>query len=266
MPKINYRQSNAPPRPTGLRAFLDDRPQLPYLIPFMAFVAIMLPANFGNFAGIDWKKLWHTYTPLVYTAKTIVAAVLLYYCWRYYTPIHWGKKGGGWRTLRWGLLAGLIGTPLWILTEYAAQHLGIVKLPDPAEIYNPFNELAGVWGGAAVWTFLFIRIAGPTLVVPIFEELFFRDFLMRALIRGARFQDVPVATFTWFSFLGTAILFGLNHGIPPAGGWPQGILYGLLMGYLLIRTKSLGACIFAHGVTNLTLYLYVIYAHDWQFM
>ena len=29
------------------------------------------------------------------------------------------------------------------------------------------------------------------------------------------------------------------------------------MGVLLIRTKSLGACIVAHGVTNFTLYLYV---------
>jgi len=252
---MNYRDSDAAPRPTGLRAFLDDRPQLPYLIPFMAFVLVMLPASFGNFAGIDWEKLWFSLRPIVYTAKTLLAAILLYYCWRYYTPIRWG----GWKTLRWGLLAGLIGTPLWILTEYACQALGIASPPDSTKIYDPFKELSS---SAAIWAFLIIRVAGPTLVVPIFEELFFRDFLMRALIRGARFQDVPVATFTWFSFLGTAVLFGLNHG----SMWPQGILYGLLMGWLLIRTKSLGTCIVAHAVTNLTLYLYVIYANDWQFM
>jgi len=238
-----------------LRAFLDDRPQLPYLIPFMAFVALMLPATFGD----DWKKFWHHYHPYIYAAKSIVAAVLLYYLWHYYTPIRWG----GWSKLRWGLLAGLLGTPLWILTEYACQHIGLVQRPDPATFYNPYNELGST---AAIWAYLFIRIAGPTLVVPVFEELFFRDFLMRALIRGARFQDVPVGSFTWFSFLGTALLFGLNHGIPPAGGWPQGILYGLLMGCLLIRTKSLGACMLAHAVTNLTLYIYVVCRGDWQFM
>jgi membrane protease YdiL (CAAX protease family) len=38
------------------------------------------------------------------------------------------------------------------------------------------------------------------------------------------------------------------------------------MGLLLIRTRSLGACILAHALTNLTLYLYVIYTGDWQFM
>jgi membrane protease YdiL (CAAX protease family) len=59
-----------------------------------------------------------------------------------------------------------------------------------------------------------------------------------------------------------ALLFGLNHG----SMWPAGILYGLLMGLLLIRTRSLGACILAHALTNLTLYLYVIYTGDWQFM
>jgi membrane protease YdiL (CAAX protease family) len=59
-----------------------------------------------------------------------------------------------------------------------------------------------------------------------------------------------------------SVLFGINHG----SQWPAGILYGLLMGVLLIRTKSLGACIVAHGVTNLSLYLYVVYTGDWQFM
>jgi CAAX prenyl protease-like protein len=73
---------------------------------------------------------------------------------------------------------------------------------------------------------------------------------------------VAVGTFTWFSLIATSLLFGVNHGKM----WPAGIAYGLLMGVLLIRTKSLGACIVAHGVTNFTLYLYVIYTGDWQFM
>ena len=52
----------------------------------------------------------------------------------------------------------------------------------------------------------------------------------------------------------------------PSFGGMSGVVYGLLMGVLVIRTKSLGACIVAHGVTNFTLYLYVIYTGDWQFM
>jgi CAAX prenyl protease-like protein len=74
---------------------------------------------------------------------------------------------------------------------------------------------------------------------------------------------VPVGTFTWGSLLGMSVFFGINHG--PAFFF-AGLVYGLLMGVLLIRTKSLGACIVAHGVTNFTLYLWVIYYGAWQFM
>jgi len=92
------------------------------------------------------------------------------------------------------------------------------------------------------------------------EELFWRDFLWRALIRGSRFQEVAVGTFSWVSLLVVSAIFGAEHH-----QWVAGVGYGLLMGGLLLRTKSLGACIVAHGVTNLTLGLYVICTADWQF-
>jgi CAAX prenyl protease-like protein len=234
--------------PRGLRAWFEDRPQLPYLIPFMAFVGLMMPATFGE----SWKTLWWDYHPLVYLAKTLAAAILLIVFWHHYTPIRWSK-------LKLGFLVGLFGTVLWIGVEYATQWIGLHGPPDPADVFNPDIRLPDFWQRMG---YLVIRVAGPTLVVPIMEELFFRDFLMRAMVRGARFQDVAVGTFTWFSLIGTSILFGINHGAM----WPAGIAYGLLMGVLLIRTRSLGACIVAHGTTNFTLYLYVIYTGDWQFM
>ena len=115
----------------------------------------------------------------------------------------------------------------------------------------------------ARWAFLSIRVAGPTLVVPVMEELVFRDFLMRFLIQGVRFDSIPVGTFSWTALLATSLLFGFNHGF---NFFIPGFLYGLLMALLLFRTKSLGACITAHGVTNWSLYLYCIYTADWQFM
>jgi CAAX prenyl protease-like protein len=249
VPRASYRDTGpSEPEYRGLRAWLDDRPQLPYLLPFMAFVALMMPATFGE----PWKTIWKDYHPLIYGAKSVVAAVLLVLCWHHYTPIRWTK-------LPLGFVVGLVGTVLWIAIEYASQRAGLHRAPDLADLYNPDIMLPSTWQR---WGYLVIRVAGPTLVVPIMEELFFRDFLMRALVRGARFQDVPVGTFTWFSLIGTSLLFGVNHGAM----WPAGIAYGLLMGILLIRTKSLGACIVAHGATNFTLYLYVIYTGDWQFM
>jgi CAAX prenyl protease-like protein len=116
------------------------------------------------------------------------------------------------------------------------------------------------------WAYLCIRVAGPTLVVPVMEELFFRDWLMRILVGGVAFEEVPIGKFTWTSLIVMSLFFGINHGMPPSGPFVAGVVYGLLMGILVIRTKSLGSCIVAHAITNWTLYLYVIYAGDWQFM
>ncbi len=233
-------------------ALFASRPQLPYLIPFLAFMLFMIPGSFGHFAGIDWKELWKTYHPLIYAAKTIAAAIMLAVFWRYYTKIRWTH-------LPLGVLVGLVGTVVWVGLEYASQAIGLSTRPAAADMYIPTDQIHDpMWR----YTFYFIRIAGPTLVVPVMEELLFRDFLMRALIRGSRFQEVAIGTFTWGSLLGVAAMFGILGHIQR----PSGVAYGLMMGLLLIRTKSLGACIVAHGVTNLTLYLYVIYFGDWQFM
>jgi CAAX prenyl protease-like protein len=248
--RVNYREVNER-REDGIRTWFADRPQIPYLIPFFVFVAIMGPAAFGNMGGVDWTKLWFNYLPAIYTLKTVVAALLLWLFWRYYTPIRWSH-------LTIGVLVGLFGTVLWIGTEYATQSIGLTHPPDLKTVYNPDVMLHSQWQRLL---FLCIRIVGPTLVVPVMEELFFRDFIMRMLVRGARFEDVAVGTFSWFSLIGMSVLFAVNHV-----QWPAGFLYGLLMGILLLRTKSLGSCIVAHAVTNWTLYLYVIYRGDWQFM
>jgi CAAX prenyl protease-like protein len=253
--RVNYRDM-AGGEAAGIRgwqAWLADRPQMPYLLPFFAFLIIMAPAGLGSVGGIDFKALWKTYHPEVYAAKSIVAGVMIWYFWPMYTRVRWSK-------ISWGIVLGLVGTVVWIVSEYVCQWTGLAGKPDPATFYNSDRELATQWSR---WAYLCVRVAGPSLVVPLMEELFFRDFLMRALIRGARYDDVPVGSFTWFSLLGMSALFGVNHGfdylIP-------GFLYGLMMGLLVIRTKSLGACIVAHGVTNWSLYLYVIFTGDWQFM
>jgi len=237
--------------------FMAERPQLPYLLPFLAYLAFFITGEyFGHAFGLDWQAIWWRYFPIIYLAKTVAAALMLWVCWKYYTPIRWTH-------LKLGALVGLIGVPLWVGVEYLAQYAGLHAAPDPSRPYTIYNAVKEIPDPAWRWMFYIIRVGGPTLVVPIMEELFFRDFIQRALIRGARFQEVPVGTFTWLSLLGMAALFGINHGVM----WPSGVLYGLLMGILLIRTKSLGACIVAHGVTNLVLYAgYCIPFGVWQFM
>ena len=258
MARFDYRQTDQTPAPQGGRwqQWLQERPQMPYILPFFVFVLVMAPGGwFGQLGGVDWERLWHDWLPVIYPVKTVLAALLLWYFWPWYTRIFWGKLG-------LGAVFGVVGTALWIGTELLCQRTGLSVKPDPSKFYNP-DVLGGRWKEGL---FLCVRVAGPSLVVPVMEELFFRDFLMRLLVRWNRFEDVPVGTFTWLSLLGMSLLFGLNHGLPGQAMFLPGVVYGLLMGVLVIRTKSLGACIVAHGITNWTLYLYVIYTGNWQFM
>ncbi len=153
----------------SLAAWFADRPQMPYLIPLMAYLLIMSPATFGHLAGIDWETLWRSYHPLIYFTQNAVAAILLWCFWDYYAKIRWTH-------LPLAVLVGLFGTILWVGVEYACQHIHLTTRPDPTKFYNPDLLLPTT---AARWTYLCIRIVGPTLVVPVMEELFFRDFLMR---------------------------------------------------------------------------------------
>jgi len=104
-----------------------------------------------------------------------------------------------------------------------------------------------------------VRLFGAAIVVPIMEELFWRSFLMRYLVE-VDFRSVAMGTFTWLSFLGVAVLFGLEHHRIIAG-----IIAGLLYGALLLRQKKLRGVVVAHGVTNLGLGIYVVATGSWMF-
>ncbi len=107
---------------------------------------------------------------------------------------------------------------------------------------------------------LFFRTARAALIVPIVEELFWRGWLMRWLIKND-FESVPLGTYERQSFWMVAALFAVEHGVY----WEVGLIAGVLYNWWMIRTKSLGDLIFAHGLTNLLLSLYVIVFKQWQY-
>jgi len=112
------------------------------------------------------------------------------------------------------------------------------------------------WAAQAV-----LRIACATITVPIVEEFFWRAYLLRAFIDWHRFERVPLGTFTWVSFLGTALLSVAEH----PNYWAVSILCWFAYNGLMYWKKSLLCLMIAHGVTNLALYIYVIWAGDWMF-
>lgn len=108
---------------------------------------------------------------------------------------------------------------------------------------------------------LALRFVRATLIVPIVEELFWRGWLPRWLDRMDDFQGVPLGTFSRFSFVGTAVLFGLEHG----AYWDVGFAAGIVYNWWMLRTRSLGDLILCHGVTNACLSAYVLMAGRWEY-
>src|SRR6185312_2663028 len=92
---------------------------------------------------------------------------------------------------------------------------------------------------------LLLRGLRASLIVPIVEELFWRAWLMRWLIRGD-FAEVKLGTYSAQAFFIVAALFGVEHG----PYWDVGFATGILYNWWMVRTKSLGDLILAHGITN----------------
>jgi CAAX prenyl protease-like protein len=107
---------------------------------------------------------------------------------------------------------------------------------------------------------LVFRTVRAAILVPIIEELFWRAWLMRWLIKPD-FQSVPLGAYEPKSFWIVAVLFAVEHG----PYWEVGLIAGVIYNFWIVRTKSLGDLILAHGFTNLLLSLYVIGFRQWQY-
>ena len=108
-------------------------------------------------------------------------------------------------------------------------------------------------GWAPVW--VFIRLLGYVVAVPLAEELAFRGYLTRRL-QAANFAEVPLGQFSWLSFVGSSVLFGALHG----KYWLPGTMAGMLFALALYRRRRLGDAVIAHATVNALIAVYGITA------
>ena len=108
--------------------------------------------------------------------------------------------------------------------------------------------------------FLALRVASSVLLVPVIEELFWRGWLMRWLVRQD-FLTVPLGAYTASSFWIAAALFASEHG----PYWEVGLAAGVAYNWWMVRTRSLADCILAHAVTNACLAAWILLRGEWQF-
>jgi len=160
----------------------------------------------------------------------------------------------------WGVLFGILGIVYWI----ALSHLHLEKwltsgLPAWLQVGErvSFDPLAELTDPLTKAIFLMVRLVGIAVLVPLVEELFWRCFLLRWSI-DPEWQQVPLGTFTWTSCLLVTAMFTLAHP-----EWFAAAGYCLLINALLYWKKDLWLCVVAHGVSNLTLAVYVLWTGHW---
>lgn len=218
---------------------------LPFAV-FMAFIGLdelirMLITH--GLLRLEPSALYYLY-PL----KTLAVAALLFLLRNRYTELKFKELLSFPTTLAISM-AGLLVFVLWINMEWT---IGSSTAPQG---FNPMVFPEGLIRN----TMIFFRIAGAVLVVPLMEEIFWRSFLIR-YITDSDFENVPIGTFTWASFLLTVVLFGAEHNFIYAG-----MMAGAAYNLILYKTRSLAQCVMAHAVTNLALAAYVVITGKWQF-
>jgi CAAX prenyl protease-like protein len=213
------------------------KPWLPYVLPFVIFLLFTEPARF-----------FPALSPYFYCTKTIIVGSLLWSL-RHQYAADFSLTLPSSEIVK-SVLCGLLVLVIWVVPEEYLFQAGKSA---------PFDPYALGSSQAAAIVLVGVRLIGSSLVVPVMEELFWRSFLMRYLI-NPDFRSIPIGTFTWLSFVGVAITFGLEHHRIVVGA-----LAGLLYGLLLVHQKNLKGVIVAHGVTNLGLGVYVILTGNWIF-
>jgi CAAX prenyl protease-like protein len=197
----------------------------------------------------------------VYPVQTLVTLAAIGFWWKNYTlrPL----------TVPAGLLAvaaGVAGIGIWILPSWLYDRgvvgeiawLGFTSRSGDGFDPTLWQDQPAVYWGAVVMRFLRMVVA-----VAFAEELFWRGFLWRMISDPYRdFSGVPFAQWNWKSLVAVVALFTLAHTGPDRAA---AFLYALIISGVYLRTRSVGACVLAHAVSNLILGVYVMMTRQWGF-
>jgi uncharacterized protein len=206
----------------------------PYILPFMLYVALSTIGTqfeYGNF--------------VMYPLKTIVVGYSLYHFRKTYIELNTSQTIA---QIAISIIVGMIVFLIWIGPEGLYPLIG-------SSSFNPFL-LPQKW---MIYGSIFFRIAGASLIVPVFEELFWRSFLIRWII-NQDFTQVAIGKFSALSFGLTVLFFGLEHD-----RWLVGIFAGIVYNLLLYYFKNVRLCVISHAVTNFCLGLYVLHTGQWSY-
>ena len=218
------------------------RDDLAYMLPMASFLVLIWAGGLAERHGLY---------PAAYTARALIVGGMLIAFRKSYTAIRWNH----W----WlGILVGVAGIFQWVPMQlFLEKHFAMFRA-DPATVFNPELFFPSE---AQRWAFYAVRIVGAVVVVPVMEELFWRDFGWRTVIAPNDFKLAGVGEWDWKAFVVIPLVFAMVH----ANWWATSVVWAFMIGGLLAVTRSLGACIIAHATTNLLLAAWVLYSRRWDF-
>lgn len=220
---------------------LADRPDLPLITPMLVYLVLL---------GLRDVLLPYEYGWLAALIRGAGGLTVVWLVRRHLPP--WGRA-------HWPLAAGMgvLIAAGWYYGQHVCNGLGVPQrlplpfFPGEAVPVDPREKLGS--GGLFWWTVV-ARVGVATTAVPVVEELFWRAFLLRALIRWSEFEKVALGTFTWRSFLVTSALSTLQH----PDNWAVSIPCWFAFNALMYWKKSILFLVLVHGFTNLFLYAWVV--------
>lgn len=137
--------------------------------------------------------------------------------------------------MRWKFFAACVG--LAVMALVAQVVVGAVLPQDPNEIGGKLNELTP----ELVTLGLVILLTTPLQAMG--EEYAFRGYAMQAF--GSLTKS------PWFAIVLTSVLFALAHGVQNVPLFLDRFVFGLMAGYVVLRTGGLEAGIAMHIFNNL---------------
>lgn len=214
-----------------------------YMLPIVVFIGLL--ALNGVLKKIGTHFLLSSAEYWIYPTQTVICGGLVAWFWREYD----------FQRLRNPIFCVFIGVAVFLLWISPQQFLGF-----PARIVG-FNPDIFAGRSLLYWATVVFRFLRFALVVPFVEEIFWRGFLLRFVIRED-FENVPMGSFSWLSFVVVALAFGFSHSKPD---WIAAIVTGALYNGVAYRTKSLSSCVLVHAITNLVLGLWIMQTKQWGF-
>jgi len=210
----------------------------PYWAPMLAF---LLAVEIGGRLPDDVQAL-------VSTLK--VAAPLGFFVFFLRRGGYPELSGADWSGGRWlaDVAVGLLGAALWM-----GPYLLWDDLRPDVEGFDPAQL-----GEQGVGFALALRAIGYAGVTPFVEELFVRSWLIRYIEvfdRRGDFRNLPIARFSWRSFLVVTFYFVFSHA-----QWEWGVMlaWTLLTMAWYYHRGHLAPIVLVHAVTNGAIFAFVV--------